>query len=166
MNTIYLFDWGDTLMVDFPEQPGKMCDWQEVRAVDGALATLAKLSRQHAIYIATNAADSAEADIHAAFSRVGLAPFIRGYFCKANLGIGKGSPEFFERLAAALAVPPSTLLMVGDSYHNDIAPALAAGAQAIWFNPAGTVNAQAQQVRQIRELTALIDVEKENDYER
>lgn len=166
MNTIYLFDWGDTLMVDFTEQPGKMCDWPEVRAVDGALATLAQLSRQHAIYIATNAADSAEADIHAAFSRVGLAPFIRGYFCKANLGIGKGSPEFFERLAAALAVPTGQLLMVGDNYHHDIAPALAAGAQAIWFNPTGVDNVQAQQVRQISELTALIDAVKENEHER
>jgi len=29
---VYLFDWGDTLMVDFPGTPGKMCDWQVVEA--------------------------------------------------------------------------------------------------------------------------------------
>lgn len=97
MATIYLFDWGNTLMADFPEQSGKMCDWPEVRAIEGAQATLAQLATQHAIYIATNAADSAEADIHAAFMRVGLAPFIAGYFCKANLGIGKGSAAFFSK---------------------------------------------------------------------
>jgi predicted HAD superfamily phosphohydrolase YqeG len=27
MIDIYLFDWGDTLMVDFPGVPGKMCNW-------------------------------------------------------------------------------------------------------------------------------------------
>ena len=24
----YLFDWGDTLMTDFPDASGKMCDWE------------------------------------------------------------------------------------------------------------------------------------------
>ncbi|EHK8978101.1 HAD family hydrolase, partial [Vibrio vulnificus] len=36
MSAVYLFDWGDTLMVDFPEQNGKMCEWAIVEAVNGA----------------------------------------------------------------------------------------------------------------------------------
>ena len=32
MTEIFLFDWGDTLMVDFPGVPGKMCDWDKVEA--------------------------------------------------------------------------------------------------------------------------------------
>ena len=37
MSSIYLFDWGDTLMVDYVDAIGKMCDWPSVKAVDGAL---------------------------------------------------------------------------------------------------------------------------------
>ncbi|TOF26880.1 hydrolase, partial [Vibrio parahaemolyticus] len=39
MSKVYLFDWGDTLMIDFPDQIGKMCDWVNVQAVNGALQT-------------------------------------------------------------------------------------------------------------------------------
>ncbi|MBD1571604.1 HAD family hydrolase, partial [Aliivibrio sp. S10_S31] len=28
MRKAYLFDWGDTLMVDFPNTQGKMCNWE------------------------------------------------------------------------------------------------------------------------------------------
>ncbi len=53
MIDIYLFDWGDTLMVDFPGVPGKMCDWEIVEAVTGAKEALAALSKHAQIYIAT-----------------------------------------------------------------------------------------------------------------
>ncbi|CAM3948234.1 HAD family hydrolase [Vibrio neonatus] len=135
MSAVYLFDWGDTLMVDFANQSGKMCEWSTVQAVDGAQQTLKKLSAVSTIYVATNAADSSEADIKSAFERVGLSPYITGYFCKANLGIGKGTPEFFHKIIEVLGVDPQSVVMVGDSFDNDIQPAIAAGIKAIWFNP-------------------------------
>jgi phosphoglycolate phosphatase-like HAD superfamily hydrolase len=91
---IYLFDWGDTLMVDFPDVIGKMCDWEVVKAVSGAKEALEVLSKHSQIYVATGAADSTELEIKLAFERVGLSQFISGSFCKANLGLSKGSPEF------------------------------------------------------------------------
>jgi putative hydrolase of the HAD superfamily len=36
MIELYLFDWGDTLMVDRQDRAGEMCDWPEVEAVAGA----------------------------------------------------------------------------------------------------------------------------------
>jgi len=45
MIDVYLFDWGDTLMVDFPGVPGKMCNWDVVEAVDGAKEALEHLSK-------------------------------------------------------------------------------------------------------------------------
>ena len=60
---IYLFDWGDTLMVDFPDVIGKMCDWEIVKAVSGAKEALDVLSKHSQIYIATGAADSTELEI-------------------------------------------------------------------------------------------------------
>ncbi|MCE0494777.1 HAD family hydrolase [Vibrio salinus] len=134
MTKVYLFDWGDTLMVDFPDLPGKMCDWVNVEMVEGAESVLSQLSANARIFIATNAAESSEDDIRKAFERVGLAQYITGYFCKANLGIGKGSPEFFYKIAEILGVPAESITMVGDSIKNDIEPALKAGVAAVWFN--------------------------------
>ncbi|MEK6212965.1 MAG: HAD family hydrolase, partial [Vibrio fluvialis] len=52
MTSIYLFDWGDTLMVDNPSQTGKMCDWPSVEATPQALEALRMLSLHAEIYIA------------------------------------------------------------------------------------------------------------------
>lgn len=133
VNTI-LFDWGDTLMVDLPNQQGKMCNWPEVYTVEGAIEVLQTLSKHHQIYVATNAEDSTESDIQRAFQRAGLAMFISGYFCKANLGIGKESAEFFCKIAQALDVHPESMLMVGDTLDKDINPAIEAGLKVVWFN--------------------------------
>ena len=73
MTSAYLFDWGDTLMVDFPGVAGKMCDWEVLEVVAGAEQTLAHLSQAGPLYIAINAAESNEAEIENAFERVGLA---------------------------------------------------------------------------------------------
>lgn len=153
MKKVYLFDWGDTLMVDFPEQSGKMCDWDVVQAVDGALPTLEALSHDSDIYIATNAQESTEEDIRLAFERVGLSPYISGYFCRANLGVGKAEPEFFTRIIRRLNVEPSFIIMVGDTFDKDIEPAVAAGIQAVWFNPKRQKREPAKGVRYIHHLS-------------
>ncbi len=155
MSKIYLFDWGDTLMVDFPEQAGKMCDWSIVQTIDGALETLKTLSKEHLVYIATNAEDSSEHDIQEAFSRVGLSPYIDGYFCKTNLGIGKGSPEFFYKIMSHIGVDPGSIIMVGDNYEHDIEPAITAGIQAIWLNPTAIDDGKYKNTKQISHLMDL-----------
>ena len=134
MKRIYLFDWGDTLMVDFPQVEGKMCDWDVVETVNGASETLAYLSQMASIFIATGAAESSEADIQKAFKRVGLDRFIDGYFCKANLGVAKGSSEFIPKIIKKLSADKSLVSMVGDSLEKDIEPALKAGIKPVWLN--------------------------------
>ena len=133
MINVYLFDWGDTLMVDFPDVTGKMCDWDVVEAVSGAKKALAVLSETSQIYIATGAADSTELEIKRAFERVGLDEFISGYFCKANVGSSKGSPEFLASILRKLNVPAFNVAMVGDNFEKDMKPAIALGVQPFWF---------------------------------
>ena len=133
MIKVYLFDWGDTLMVDFPDVSGKRCDWKVVEATSGAKETLAALSKRAKIYIATGAADSTELEIQRAFERVGLSQFISGYFCKANVGGSKGTPEFLHSILAKLQIPAENVAMVGDNFEKDIKPAIAAGIQPIWL---------------------------------
>ncbi|WP_261883075.1 HAD family hydrolase [Vibrio pelagius] len=155
MAKTYLFDWGDTLMVNFPDQSGKMCDWPTVEPIDGALETLEYLSQYHQVYIATNAADSSEQDIQQAFSRVGLDKFIAGYFCKANLGVDKASPDFFPTIISRLNVPTSSVTMVGDTLEKDIVPALKSGINAIWFTQKPEQNLDGFQYDSITQLSEL-----------
>ncbi|ELA7317752.1 HAD family hydrolase [Vibrio alginolyticus] len=153
---IYLFDWGNTLMVDFPHAQGKMCDWEHVEAVPQARETLAILSQNHAIYIATSASDSNIEEIQRAFVRVDLDQYLNGYFCFANLGIAKNQPEFYLAIAKQLGVSVSGITMVGDLPHKDIYPAMKAGVNTIWFNPTGA-DAPAEAIpNQIRCLSELI----------
>lgn len=140
MIEVYLFDWGDTLMKDFPGVSGKMCDWKEVEAVEGANEVLRFLSRQAKIYVATGAEESTEEEIKRAFNRVGLDKYISGYFCKANLGVDKGSSDFLAKILEKLEKKPNNVMMVGDSLTKDIEPAQALGINAVWISTEKPLN--------------------------
>ncbi len=120
-------------MVDFPDEPGKMCDWETVQAVEGASKALQHISKKADVYIATAAALSTQAEIKQAFERVGLDIYITGYFCKANLGVVKGTPAFLPAVLKKLKKEASQVSMVGDTFEKDIEPALKAGINAIWL---------------------------------
>ncbi|AQM69649.1 hypothetical protein Vca1114GL_03223 [Vibrio campbellii] len=126
---IYLFDWGNTLMVDFPHAQGKMCDWEHVETVPQAKETLAQLTQDHQVFIATSASDSVMEDVQKAFQRVGLDQYLSGYFCFANLGIAKNQPDFY--LADA-------------------------GLNVIWFNPKNLPAPSKPIPNQIRCLSELL----------
>jgi len=151
---VYLFDWGDTLMVDFPGVTGKMCDWEKVEAVSGAKEALEALSKHSQVYIATGAADSTELEIKRAFERVGLNQFISGYFCKANLGLSKGTPDFLNSILEKLKVPSVNVAMVGDNFEKDIKPAISAGIQPFWFTE-NDKESVPNNVKVIKKLSAL-----------
>ena len=151
---VYLFDWGDTLMIDFPQNTGKMCEWETVEAIEGARETLAALSQTAKIYIATGAVDSTKQEIKAAFERVGLSQYISGYFCKENIGIDKGTAAFLNAIISILAVPVLDITMVGDSFVKDIEPAISVGITPIWFNP-NNAQAAPDNIRTIKDLREL-----------
>lgn len=134
MNAWVLFDWGDTLMRVFPEYKGKMKDWPRVQEIPGARRALHALHGRIGIALATNAADSEEADIRAALERADLNSFIKKVYCYRAVGARKSSPEFFAHVLEDLHVPADHLVMVGDEYAEDVAAAQAAGLRAVWFN--------------------------------
>jgi len=157
MSQVYLFDWGDTLMVDFPEFSGKMCSWKKVEAVQGANLTLSKLSKNAQIYIATGALESTVDEIRSAFSQVDLDQYITGYFCKANLGVEKGNSIFFKTILEKLKLHPRDVTMVGDSLSRDIEPALKLGLNVVWFckNEPNSTNTNIQVISKLSELCEL-----------
>ena len=121
-------------MVDFPSEKGPMCGWSRVEAVPGARTTLAELSRSSRCALATNAADSTEAQIRKALDRAGLSPYIEKIFCRQNTGFKKPSPRFFQTLCAGLKTDPGQVILVGDSLENDVLGALDFGFDAVWYN--------------------------------
>ncbi|MBW3694728.1 HAD family hydrolase [Vibrio sp. T187] len=158
MKQVYLFDWGNTLMVDFPEKSGKMCDWDYVEVMPNARETLQTLSQSHQVYVATSAADSTEAEIRTAFERVGLNEFIDGYFCVANLGIPKNCPEFYQAILRELDVDISKVVMVGDVIEKDIQPALQAGLDSVFLTngkPPPTLPKPVKVIDSLPELLAI-----------
>jgi putative hydrolase of the HAD superfamily len=149
----YLFDWGDTLMVDIPNQTGPMCDWPEIKVVDGASECLAALSYFANCHLATNALNSNESEIKAAFSRAGLNQYIDTIFCADSIGFSKPEPEYFQFILARLDVPKSNIVLIGDSLEKDIQGALKMGIDAIWYNPLRL--AVPKGIRAISKLTEL-----------
>ena len=129
-----LFDWGDTLMVDIPGCSGPMYQWPEVQVVEGALEVLERLSQSFRCHLATNAADSTEADIRKALQRAGLDGFIERVFCQRSIGCQKPSAEYFESVLSQLECESKQVIMVGDSLEKDIRGAERVGINAIWLD--------------------------------
>ncbi|MEZ8057273.1 HAD family hydrolase [Vibrio splendidus] len=158
LTEVVLFDWGNTLMVDFPDAQGKMCDWETVQEVSGARVLLAELSKNHQVYVATNAGDSSKNDIIRAFERVGLSQYILGYFCKASIGFSKFEPEFYPAIISKFGVEPQHITMVGDTLEKDIYPALEAGLQAVWLDMEGVeLKSEHPNVMQVQSLSELLE---------
>lgn len=131
MTRVVLFDWGDTLMVDFPQYAGKMCLWPEVAALPGAQEALAYLCRRSSLHVASGASDSTADDIRLALARVGLDRFITGIFCRQNTGYAKPDPRFFRAVLGFLRVTAREVTMVGDSLEKDVLPCHRLGMKAV-----------------------------------
>ena len=129
------FDWGDTLMKLYPQYSGAMSEWPEVAAVDGAVETLQRLSGRYRLFVATNAVDSNAGQINDAFKRVGLDTYFERIFTYHQLGSRKPDRAYFDALAGSVDIPAQRMLMVGDTYIDDITGPKAAGWKAIWLNP-------------------------------
>lgn len=145
-------------MVDLPGQAGPMCHWPEIKVVDGVSECLATLSNFANCHLATNALNSNESEIKAAFSRAGLNQFIDTIFCADSIGFSKPEPEYFQFILAKLDVPKSNIVLIGDSLEKDIQGALQMGIDAIWFNPLKL--AVPEGIRAISQLTELANLHR------
>jgi HAD superfamily hydrolase (TIGR01549 family) len=100
-------------------------------AMDGAIDLLATLRPRAAIGIVTNnLLDEQRSKLLAC----GLTPYVDELIASEDLGVSKPDPEIFRVALRRLRVDAAEAVMVGDSWHNDIAGAAAAGIRAIWFN--------------------------------
>jgi putative hydrolase of the HAD superfamily len=133
MAKILLFDWGNTIMVDF-KLPGPMFTWERVAWVKGAEDALKALAG-HTCCIATNAGESDSEDVKKGLARVGADTYFTFIFSSWELGFEKPDPRFFRFIIEKLSTDPANCIMIGDNYEKDIIAAKTAGMKTILFNP-------------------------------
>lgn len=133
MAKILLFDWGNTIMVDF-NLPGPMYTWNKVAWVPGAEDALKALSG-YTCCIATNAGRSDQEAVKMGLARVGADSYFSFFFCSQDVGFEKPDPRFFQSVVRELKTVPENCIMIGDNYEKDIAGAANAGMKTILFNP-------------------------------
>lgn len=150
----YLFDWGDTLMVDFPDKEGRMMDWDVVEEIEGANEALSYLSKHSKIYVGTGAPKTTSESIKGALKRVGLDKYISGCFCPSVIGYAKPNLEFYSTICSEIGLNEADVTMVGDSLERDVVPALKTGLQAVWLN----MKCQSNHGVAVREIKSLVEL--------
>lgn len=135
-----LFDWGDSIMRDSPNQTTPMYQWPTVELIDGAAEVLRALHSHRTICLATGAALSDESDIRRALDRVNVSSFFDKIYCFKNTGHKKPSAEFYLYILRDLRAVPSDVLMAGDSFENDVMAPKRVGISALWLNPNNAEN--------------------------
>ena len=131
----YLFDWGDTIMKDFPDQTGPMYAWDKVESMSHADEMLQLLSAKSDCYLATNAKDSTKDDILKALKRVKLDKYFKDIFCYRELGVAKPSLKYFNLILSKLNLRKEEIVMVGDNIESDIREVQKHGIDAILYDP-------------------------------
>jgi putative hydrolase of the HAD superfamily len=130
-----LFDWGDTVMRDYPEITIPMVEWETVEVIDGIADVLAYLhSSGRRIVLATSAAISDEDQIRGALARGGLDAYFSHIFCFKNTNLPK-DVAFYHHILNDLRISASDTLMIGDGFEKDVLIPNTLGMFAIWLNP-------------------------------
>jgi putative hydrolase of the HAD superfamily len=130
-----LFDWGDTVMRDYPEITIPMVEWERVEVIQGIAEVLAYLrSTGRRMVLATSAAISDEGQIRGALRRGGLDIYFSHIYCFKNTNLPKNE-AFYRYILNDLGLPASEVLMVGDGFEKDIQIPNTLGIFAVWFNP-------------------------------
>jgi len=154
-----IFDWGDTIMRDFPEKPGPMYTWDKVAYIPGAETMLQQLYQKYTMVIATNAGASDTQTMIKALQRVGADKYFQYFFSSKDLGYEKPDVRFFETISTHIGIAPGKCVMIGNIYDKDITGARACGMSTIFFNEKnlpGTFPDAALVIQNLEELSGYL----------
>jgi len=151
-----LFDWGDTVMRDYPEITLPMIEWDKVEVIEGIADVLEYLrSSGRRIVLATSANISDESQIRGALARGGLAEYFSNIYCFKNTHLPKGE-TFYRHILSDLDIPAYEALMVGDHFEKDVQAANAVGIFAVWFNPRSDETRKSEMHATVHSMSELI----------
>jgi HAD superfamily hydrolase (TIGR01509 family) len=112
----------------FDEQPRKNL-WR--KPIEGMFDLVARAALRFPLGIVSNS----EGKLAELLAELGVAHHFGVIADSGVLGFEKPDPRIFEHAAAALGVPTTALIHVGDAWEADIVGALGVGARAVWFDP-------------------------------
>lgn len=116
-----------------------------------ALGTLARTRELGRIALLSNT-QSFDLDL---LDTLGLREQFRVLGLSSELGFLKPDPGAFMAMQRKLALFPGNLVMVGDSWHDDVLGALEAGWTAIWVNRTGKPRPEHDPEAELVEVTDL-----------
>ena len=152
-----LFDWGNTLMIDFHDQSGPMHQWNKIEAVKNAAACLSMLSMKFPCYVATNAKDSTKEDIYKALTLVNIGKYITDIFCYTEIGHEKPTSGFFNFIFKNLSLTPHEIILIGDDLEKDFNGATRNGVCGILFDPEDKNAGTEPRIKDLLEIHNVID---------
>ncbi len=153
---IVLFDWGDTVMRDYPEITTPMVEWETVEVIDGIADVLAYLHASgRQIALATSASISDEGQIRGALARGGLDFYFSRIYCFKNTNLPKGE-AFYRHILSDLNIAASDTLMIGDGFEKDVQIPNSLGMPAVWFNPRSSENRKDEKHDTVHSMAELL----------
>ncbi|AIE83448.1 HAD family hydrolase [Fimbriimonas ginsengisoli] len=107
-----------------------------LRLFSDALLVLDTLKWRYPLGLITNGpADLQRQEI----ATLGIESYFQNIYIEGEMGVGKPKRTVFDRAAAAVDCKPEELLMVGNSFGHDVAPALEYGWHAVWIRRASDI---------------------------
>lgn len=135
-----LFDWGNTLMLDYPDEKGPMINWSKLSLTENADKSLSVLSNDYKCYLATNARDSNIREIQMALDAVNIGKYISYIFCYDEIRFLKPSPEYFNYIKSYLKMNNDEMLFIGDDLEKDYYGPRQFGLRSILYDPKNVIN--------------------------
>jgi putative hydrolase of the HAD superfamily len=129
-----IFDWGDTIMRDFPGKQGPMYLWDHVEWIPGTEKALKLMQEKYIMVIATNAGQSDTEAMKRALQRIGAEKYFNYFFSSKDLKFEKPDIRFFMSIAEQIGVLPEHCAMIGNLYEKDIIGAKQCGMFTVLFD--------------------------------
>jgi putative hydrolase of the HAD superfamily len=152
-----LFDWGNTLIVDYHDQIGPMYTWSKIDTTKNAKECLKIVSMNIPCFLATNANDSNKDEIYKALNIVGLDKYITDVFCSKEIGFQKPSKEYFKTIINRLNLNPDEIVFVGDDIEKDVYGASNVGIIPIHYDPHSISDFEGLKLENLINLISILD---------
>jgi HAD superfamily hydrolase (TIGR01509 family) len=130
--------------------------WHRVENFDLYPDVLPCLRRLHEAGLAAGIVTNTQRDLIEAVEHFGLSCFVTVLSASYDVGVMKPDQRIYAHALAQAGVGPADAVMVGDSFHDDVVGAQAAGLAAILLDRPGTSTKPAPTIRSLAELPAAL----------
>ena len=130
--------------------------WRQVENFDLYADVLPCLQCLDDAGLAAGIVTNTDRDLLEAIEHFGLSRFVTAVSASYDVGVMKPDPRIYEHALAQAGVSAADAVMVGDSYHDDVRGAQAAGIVGILLDRAGGSTKPAPTIRSLAELPAAL----------